>query len=375
MAGSTLSGSGEVKQHLLALNPVEILVAGAALDALMRAFQGERSLFVIERRWRPLYGAVALLAARVGAVARELARMHILMADLAVLQNRLERDMPHAGLSVGRLVAIDAGHGSVRADQRVIRLIVIEAGEVLPILDGMAGFASRNPPIVLVRGHLCFELPKMNIFVAGGTSQVPKMEGSGRLGLALLRGVTIGAGHRQMRSFENKAGFQVPREGERRRRKGLRRMATLAAVRQRGCGELPGMFVLVAISAQCEVDFVPCRRTLGNMALCASDLGVRSLERVVAGAVILHGKGRGLPAIHGVAGLALAAVFALGKLAAVRIGSVAIRAELVGNGRLQVAAVVACLAMQVSMLSEQREVSLVMIELRAYSRDLLPAGG
>lgn len=129
-----------------------------------------------------------------------------------------------------------------------------------------------------------------------------------------------------MRSFEDKAGFLVPGERKRGRRKGLDRMAALAAVRPRRGSELAGMFVLVAIGAQGKLDSELCRRTLGDMALCALDLGVRSLQRIIAGGMILHRKGRGRPAIHGVAGLAPAAVFALGKLPAVRIRAVAIRA-------------------------------------------------
>ena len=177
-----------------------------------------------------------------------------------------------------------------------------------------------------------------------------------------------------MRTFKDKAGFLVLGERERRRRKGVHRMATLAAVRQRRSHELAGMFVPVAISAQRKLDFVFRRRPLRHMALCALEVGVRSLERIIARAVILHGKGGRLPAIHGVAGLALAAVLALGKLAAVRV-AVAIGAELVGDGGLEVAALVAGLATHGPVLSKQREVGLVMIELRAYSRDLLPAGG
>lgn len=179
MAGGTRFGSGKVKQHLFALNLAEILVAGAALHLLMRAFQGERGLLVIEQRGLPLSRVVALLAARVGAVARELARVHILMAALAVFRRGLERDMPHGGLAVGRLVAVDAGYGSVRADQRVIRLVMIESGEVLPFLDGMASFASSNPAIGLLPVHLHLELASMSIFVARGTSQFPKMKRSG----------------------------------------------------------------------------------------------------------------------------------------------------------------------------------------------------
>lgn len=129
-------------------------MAAAAVYVLVCAFQRERSLFVIEQRRRPPDRVVALLAAQVGAVARELACMHILMAALAVLWRRLEPDIPHGGLAVGRLVAIDAGYSSVRADQRIIRPTMIEAGEVLPILDGMARFASRNPSVALLRGHL-----------------------------------------------------------------------------------------------------------------------------------------------------------------------------------------------------------------------------
>src|SRR5262249_36774429 len=150
-----------------------------------------------------------------------------------------------------------------------------------------------------------------------------------------LRRVTIGAGDCQMRSFKAKAGFLVPGERERRRRKGLDRMATFAAVHQWRGGKLAGMFVLMAIRAQRKRDFVLCRGTLGDMALCALELGVGSLERIIACRVVFRGKGRGLPGIHGVAGLAPAAVFAFGKLAAVRI-TMAVRAEPVGNRRPEV---------------------------------------
>src|SRR5215475_6804644 len=113
MAGGALLGSGKVKQHLLGINLAEILVAGAARHLLVCAFQRERGLFVIERRRLPLGRVVALLAARIGPVARELARVHILMAALAVLRRGVERDVTQAGLEIGRLVAIDASYGPV----------------------------------------------------------------------------------------------------------------------------------------------------------------------------------------------------------------------------------------------------------------------
>ena len=116
MTGSTLFGSGKVKKHLLALNLAAILVARPAVHLLVRPFQRERGVFVIEQRRLPFGRVVALLAARVGAVARKLERVYILMAALAILRRGLEEDMPQRGLAVGRLVAVDAGDGFVRAD-------------------------------------------------------------------------------------------------------------------------------------------------------------------------------------------------------------------------------------------------------------------
>lgn len=68
-------------------------------------------------------------------------------------------------------------------------------------------------------------------------------------------------------------------------------MTALAVVEQRGCGELPGMRVLVAIHAAGKLDFEFRGRARGQMAFGAADFGMRALERIRAGGVVLHGEG------------------------------------------------------------------------------------
>lgn len=76
------------------------------------------------------------------------------------------------------------------------------------------------------------------------------------------------------------------------------------------------------------------------------------------------------------AGLALAPVFALGELSAVRIGLVAVRAERVRKRLFEVSAVMAGSAVNRAVLAEQRKRGLGMVKLRAQasSRQLFPTG-
>ena len=71
---------------------------------------------------------------------------------------------------------------------------------------------------------------------------------------------------------------------------------------------------------------------------------------------------------------ALALLFSPGELAAVRIGSVAVRALRKRHGLLEVPACVALYAVHLNVLPKQRELGLGMVEL-FIRRNLFPAGG
>lgn len=90
MASGALFGSRKVEEHLLAADLAEIFVTSAALHQLMRAFQRERGLLMIEQGQFPLGTVVTLLTTRIGAVARELAGVHVFMTALAILRRSLE---------------------------------------------------------------------------------------------------------------------------------------------------------------------------------------------------------------------------------------------------------------------------------------------
>ena len=118
MAGRAFLGRRLVEQHSLALHHPAGFVAGFATDVAMGSLQRERrSLIVIEQRWLPLGGVVALCAWGY-AVLGKLLSMNVFMALLALARRCLEVHVQQAGLHVRRLVAIDARGRTMRACQR-----------------------------------------------------------------------------------------------------------------------------------------------------------------------------------------------------------------------------------------------------------------
>ncbi len=90
--------------------------------------------------------------------------------------------------------------------------------------------------------------------------------------------------------------------------------------------------------------------------------------------MIFGRKGRLLETVHRVAALALAAVLTLGKLPVVRIGLVAVGAEVMRYGRLEISGSMAAVTVQVEVLSEQRVMRCRVIKLGRETR-LLPRDG
>lgn len=117
-------------------------------------------------------------------------------------------------------------------------------------------------------------------------------------------------------------------------------VALLAAIAPWLTRELAFMFVSVAVGTGRELDleFRCCARRY--VASGAADLCMRKVEREGGLRVVRDRKRRWAPALHSVAAFAPAAVCAFRKLAAVRIGLVAVGAMLVRNWRLKISAYV-----------------------------------
>ena len=121
----------------------------------------------------------------------------------------------------------------------------------------MAGLASQRRAVGAPLRHAVFEFAVMRIRVAGGATAVFKPERHDLVSAATRSHfVAIGAGHRGMGSRQSEASFAVLRDGKERTVKIAHRMAILAFVEMRGCGELAVMRVLVAVRAKREFHLV-----------------------------------------------------------------------------------------------------------------------
>ena len=132
MTGHALLGRGLVKQNGFCASRFRQLVAVDAADVLVGATQRESSsLVMVEQRWLPLHAVVAFGATR-GLARSKLLSVDILMAIFALRRGRLEIYVDQLRFKIARLVAINAGRGAVRSQQREIGLGVIEAREFFP---------------------------------------------------------------------------------------------------------------------------------------------------------------------------------------------------------------------------------------------------
>lgn len=179
--------------------------------------------------------------------------------------------------------------------------------------------------------------------------------------------MTICAGHSYVGSHQRKLGLLVLSQCEGGRCKRFQTVAALAFVQQGSSSELSAVSVLVAVGAEREFDFEFGRLAGRDMTLGAFDLRMRTIERISAGGVVLHGKLCWLPAFHGVAGFTLVSAFAFCELAFMRIRLMAVRTERERDFGFEVATVVAFGAIHFGMQAQQREVGFGMVELRTES--------
>ena len=132
MAGIAGCGCRLVKEHQVAANGLPEGVASRAGDILMAALERECRLLVIEKRRLPLVAVVA--GGAVAAARPKLVSVGVLVALAASDRSALELNVQQGEFHVRRLVAIDAGHGTMRALQREFRPLVVEFRQIFPFL-------------------------------------------------------------------------------------------------------------------------------------------------------------------------------------------------------------------------------------------------
>lgn len=130
----------------------------------------------------------------------------------------------------------------------------------------------------------------------------------------------------------------------------------------------------MAIRAESKLDLEEGIAPGGNVALGAGNRSVLAGQRISGRQVVFHGESGRTPALDTMAGFALAAVRASGELAIMGIGLVAIRAELVRNGTLEVGAGMAAFAGHLQMLAKERKPGSGVVESRRECA-LLPGTG
>src|SRR6202162_334688 len=151
-----------------------------AAHILVRAREREGCPFVVvESRGLPLCAIVASGAGR-DVSPGELAAMWVGVARLALERSLGEIGVDELGSQVGRLVAINTGHGAVGTDQRELGFGVIEVGKVFPVPGGVTCLAASGLSVCAEGLHALGELAAVRILVTSGTGKILEVINGGR---------------------------------------------------------------------------------------------------------------------------------------------------------------------------------------------------
>jgi hypothetical protein len=251
---------------------------------------------------------------------------------------------------------------------------VIEAWQIRPRFDCVARLASLWLAVGAQLRQLQIKFAVMRIFVAARAGEVVEMIrrvfGSS---FAARRYMAFRTRYGEMSARQRVTRLLMQRNREGGRLKPPNRMTWFALVVVGGPGELAAVLVLVAVRALRKGDFVTRRGPCGNVAFVACYARVFSIQRIADRRMCLDVEERGLPSIHRVARGTLAFVRTGGKLAAVWIDRVAVRASREGNFFFEITSPVASEAIHFRMQSQQRIFGLGMIK-RFIRRNFSPSG-
>ena len=193
--------------------------------------------------------------------------MRIFVTILTNLRSTLELDLRCAWCG---LVARRASHRAVCPQKWELSLGMVEAIDVRPGFNVVAGFASERAAVRTTLRHAGFKLAMVGIAVASCAAPVVKMIRHDVAGPARgARLVAIITSHRHVRAGEAKPRVAMLGNRKRRPMKVLDGVATLATVSVRRRGKLTAVHVLVAVGAQSEFHFVNRVFAGGDVALGA----------------------------------------------------------------------------------------------------------
>lgn len=117
--------------------------------------------------------------------------VRILVAVGASRRYIYKLNMQHGALQVRRPVAVDAGHGPMRTDQRETSAGMIETREVRPPAGRVTGFTTLWLARLQQR-HACRKLPEVDVLVACRATQLTEVKqrniGAGYRLVALVAG-------------------------------------------------------------------------------------------------------------------------------------------------------------------------------------------
>lgn len=178
-------------------------------------------------------------------------------------------------------MAVAAGDRAVGAQKRKLGFGMIEAVDVCPGLDAMAGFATERCAIGALASHAIVELALVWILVTSGAITIFEMIRHDFVGATCgAKFVTVGAGNRHVTTGEGEAGVAMFGDGEGGAMEILHSVARLAAVVIRSGSKLIVVGVLVAVAAVFELHFVDGVFSRGEVALITLDGNVFALERI-----------------------------------------------------------------------------------------------
>src|SRR5579862_5140331 len=166
----------------------------------------------------------------------------------------------------------------VRPQQWKRGVRMIEAGQIVPRLGGVATFAPR---CFTVRARCVEEQVESSLMRVGVTicaaASWPVVLRS-RLRFEVVgRPMTVGAGDGKMASKQSERRFVVTGQAERGGSKPLKAVAIRAAVEVWRLGKLSRMFIGMAVGAELELDFEDREVALRNVALFATQCRVLAL--------------------------------------------------------------------------------------------------
>lgn len=178
-------------------------------------------------------------------------------------------------------MALPASDRAVGAHKGKLGLGMIEAVDVYPGLNVMAGFTTERSPIGTLARHAVVEFTFVRILVASSAITIFEVIRNDLVGApGGAEFVTVGTGNGSVSAGKREAGVAMFGNGVRGAMEILHGVARLAAVVVGIAGKLIVVRILVTVVTVFKFDLVDGVFASGNMALRAVHRNVFALERI-----------------------------------------------------------------------------------------------